>query len=82
MSGRSGTKLSSKFQISVPKAVRESQGWQAGQEFAFLMARGESPSSPFQPARKCRACSKAPTRLTIVIAAIAIDVGRRYVGLD
>ena len=36
MISRSGTKLSSKFQISVPKAVRESQGWKAGQEFAFV----------------------------------------------
>jgi AbrB family looped-hinge helix DNA binding protein len=29
-------KLSSKFQISIPKAVREEQHWKAGQEFAFL----------------------------------------------
>lgn len=28
--------LSSKFQISVPKAVREQQQWQAGQEFVFI----------------------------------------------
>ena len=28
--------LSSKFQISIPKAVREEQGWQAGQEFVFV----------------------------------------------
>jgi len=28
--------LSSKFQISIPKAVREAQGWQAGQEFVFI----------------------------------------------
>lgn len=28
--------LSSKFQISVPKAVREQQHWKAGQEFVFL----------------------------------------------
>ena len=28
--------LSSKFQISVPKAVREQQHWQAGQEFVFI----------------------------------------------
>jgi len=28
--------LSSKFQISIPKAVRESQNWRAGQEFVFL----------------------------------------------
>jgi AbrB family looped-hinge helix DNA binding protein len=28
--------LSSKFQISIPKHVRESQGWQAGQKLAFI----------------------------------------------
>jgi len=30
------TTLSSKFQISVPKAVREKQCWKAGQEFVFI----------------------------------------------
>ncbi|MHB2167074.1 AbrB/MazE/SpoVT family DNA-binding domain-containing protein [Alsobacter sp. R-9] len=28
--------LSSKFQISVPKTVREAQGWSAGQRFVFI----------------------------------------------
>jgi AbrB family looped-hinge helix DNA binding protein len=28
--------LSSKFQISIPKAVREEKHWQAGQEFVFI----------------------------------------------
>ncbi len=28
--------LSSKFQISIPKAVRDEQHWQAGQEFVFI----------------------------------------------
>lgn len=28
--------LSSKFQISIPKAVREELHWQAGQEFVFI----------------------------------------------
>jgi AbrB family looped-hinge helix DNA binding protein len=28
--------LSKKFQISVPKAVREQQHWEAGQQFVFL----------------------------------------------
>ena len=28
--------LSSKFQISIPKAVREAKGWCAGQEFVFI----------------------------------------------
>lgn len=30
------TTLSSKYQISIPKAVREEQHWQAGQEFVFI----------------------------------------------
>lgn len=28
--------LSSKFQISIPKAVREELHWKAGQEFVFI----------------------------------------------
>lgn len=28
--------LSEKFQISIPKAVREEKQWQAGQEFVFI----------------------------------------------
>jgi AbrB family looped-hinge helix DNA binding protein len=30
------TTLSSKFQISVPKEIRESQNWKPGQKFAFV----------------------------------------------
>ena len=30
------TTLSSKFQISIPKSVREAQQWEAGQEFVFI----------------------------------------------
>jgi AbrB family looped-hinge helix DNA binding protein len=29
-------KLSSKFQISIPKEVREAQQWRAGQRFVFV----------------------------------------------
>jgi AbrB family looped-hinge helix DNA binding protein len=28
--------LSSKFQISIPKTVRDAQHWRAGQEFVFV----------------------------------------------
>ncbi len=28
--------LSAKFQISIPKAIREAQHWEAGQEFVFI----------------------------------------------
>jgi len=30
------TTLSAKFQISIPKAVREARRWRAGQQFAFI----------------------------------------------
>ena len=29
-------KMSSKFQISIPKAIREGLHWEAGQEFVFI----------------------------------------------
>lgn len=32
----STARLSSKFQISIPKAVRAERHWKAGQEFAFI----------------------------------------------
>ncbi len=28
--------LSSKYQISIPKAIREEQHWQSGQQFVFI----------------------------------------------
>src|SRR3546814_15965222 len=36
MRSRATVKLSAKFQISIPKAVRAARHWQAGQEFAFI----------------------------------------------
>lgn len=36
MSAAATTTLSSKYQISIPKAVREAQHWKAGQEFVFI----------------------------------------------
>lgn len=33
-------KLSSKFQISIPKEVREQEGWKVGQKFVFLPKGG------------------------------------------
>jgi bifunctional DNA-binding transcriptional regulator/antitoxin component of YhaV-PrlF toxin-antitoxin module len=36
MAGKDVTKLSSKYQISVPKSVREQQKWKVGQKFAFV----------------------------------------------
>jgi AbrB family looped-hinge helix DNA binding protein len=36
MNMASSATLSTKFQISIPKAVREEQRWEAGQEFVFI----------------------------------------------
>jgi AbrB family looped-hinge helix DNA binding protein len=36
MAAKDTAKLSAKFQISIPKAVRTSRRWKAGQEFAFI----------------------------------------------
>jgi AbrB family looped-hinge helix DNA binding protein len=32
--------LSTKFQISVPKSVREAEGWEPGQKIAFIPRNG------------------------------------------
>ena len=34
------TTLSSKFQITIPKKVREAQNWKLGQKFAFIPKDG------------------------------------------
>jgi AbrB family looped-hinge helix DNA binding protein len=36
MPARDTARLSAKFQISIPKAVRTARHWKAGQEFAFI----------------------------------------------
>jgi AbrB family looped-hinge helix DNA binding protein len=36
MPAKDTAKLSAKFQITVPKAVRAARQWRAGQEFAFI----------------------------------------------
>ncbi len=36
MTDRNTAILSAKFQISIPKAVRNAHHWKAGQEFAFI----------------------------------------------
>ena len=36
MASKDTAKLSAKFQISIPKAIRTARRWQAGQVFAFI----------------------------------------------
>lgn len=40
MSSQDVATLSSKFQISIPKAVRSARNWQPGQKFAFIPRDG------------------------------------------
>ena len=40
MATRDTARLSTKFQISIPKAVRTAHRWQAGQVFAFIPRGG------------------------------------------
>ena len=40
MTFRNTARLSSKGQISIPKAVRDGAGWKTGQEFAFIPKDG------------------------------------------
>jgi bifunctional DNA-binding transcriptional regulator/antitoxin component of YhaV-PrlF toxin-antitoxin module len=36
MANERTARLSARFRLSIPKAVRAAQGWQVGQEFAFI----------------------------------------------
>ena len=36
MRAKDTARLSTKYQISIPKAVRSARHWEAGQEFAFI----------------------------------------------
>ena len=44
-------KISSKFQISIPKEVRDQQGWKPGQELVFI-PKGKSVTLVLLPARE------------------------------
>jgi AbrB family looped-hinge helix DNA binding protein len=50
--------LSKKFQISVPKAVREKQRWEAGQEFVFIPKGLSVLMVPVQPLGQLQGIAK------------------------
>ncbi len=50
--------LSSKFQISIPKEVRESQGWKPGQKFAFVPRGGGYELVPVAKLKDLRGIAK------------------------
>jgi AbrB family looped-hinge helix DNA binding protein len=50
--------LSSKFQISIPKEVRESQGWKPGQKFAFIPGGSDYELVPVPKLKDLRGIAK------------------------
>ena len=76
------TKLSSKFQISIPKEVREQQGWKAGQEFVFLPKGRGVVLVPVPKHEDLRGIAEALIPKTIGIGTTVTDARRRYVSLD
>ena len=55
------TTLSSEFQITIPKEVRESQNWKPGQEFAFIPKDGGYLLVPCPTIRDLRGIAKGAT---------------------
>ena len=72
--------LSSKFQISLPKAVREAQHWQAGQEFVFIPKGKGVLLMPVPNWRIWQALPKVPTPTPCVTVRIVIDGGNALCG--
>lgn len=52
------TTLSSKFQISVPKSVREKEQWQPGQKLAFVPTSGGVMLVPIPTLKQLRGLAK------------------------
>ena len=55
------TTLSSKFQITILKEVREAQNWKAGQEFAFIPKGGGYLLVPCPTIQDLRGIAKGAT---------------------
>ena len=76
-------KLSSKFQISIPKAIRTARRWHAGQVFAFI-PKGEGMLLVPVPTldELCRAWRVARKNKVIVTGPTASDATRRHFRVD
>ena len=82
MTRRDTTTLSAKFQISIPKAVREAKRWRAGQVFAFI-PKGEGMLLVPVPGVSNLPGSRAvQARSTIAIGLTASDAACGYLRLD
>ncbi len=74
--------LSAKYQISIPKAVRAAQHWEAGLTFAFIPKGTGVLLVPVPNAMPSRAWRAAPPPTIIVTARTGCDDTRRYICLD
>lgn len=74
--------VSSKFQISIPKEVREAMHIEPGQQYEFIPMGRSFNSPPRLPSKICVALLLEPIRRNIVIARIAPDVFGGYLRLD
>lgn len=80
------TRLSSKGQIIIPKAVRESHHWQAGTEFVIeetaagicLRPRKLFPPTRLQDGLGCAGYHGPPKTLEEIEAALATDLRERW----
>lgn len=57
--------LSKKFQISVPKSVRDKQHWEAGQEFVFIPKGHDVPLMPVPEFEQLAGIAKGARNLSI-----------------
>ena len=57
--------LSAKFQISIPKAVREREAWHPGQKFAFVPNAGGYTLVPIPTVAELRGLAKGANRSDI-----------------
>jgi AbrB family looped-hinge helix DNA binding protein len=74
--------LTARFQISIPKAVREERKWKAGQEFAFIPKGPGILLIPVpEPDQLAGVAKGGQSRKTTATAKIAVDVSA-YCGCE
>ena len=76
------TTLSSKFQIAIPKDVREAQNWKPGQEFAFIPKGGGYLLVPCPTIQDLRCIAKGACTDNYRDRKDAADARDRHLGLD
>ena len=74
-------KLSTKFQITIPKAVRAARRWRAGQEFAFIPKGDAVLLVPVPKKRTSPAWRSAPRPTITGTGRNGSDAAGRYLGL-